>query len=288
MHRKYFFFCSTQAAGLQRHLLLKMEKFACTFSAAAVLSRQSSSRALFSGVLLAEQEQTIVLRDNSTLPDRRSARLSKRERMRGALFDSGNSAKGHRHQGNRRNEPRGFQVVLMRKLSRLEVRPSPKMIKIYHGRSPGWSKLPLISGCAFDTTESHMDERLGYFSTAVANRWTWFNNSLLMFCTLWEFLRRCTTTASHHPFAHVHRLLTFVLQSWVCLFGKYAKKKTHVGQRKRRRNKKLHQIILKSENENPGWAFWAMQHLGLPLSEYWIILQTTIVKQTLKGSSESQ
>lgn len=74
------------------------------------------------------------------------------------------------------------------------------MIKIYHGRGPGWSKHPLILGCAFDTAESHMDERLGHFSTAVANWWTWLNNSWLMFCTLWEFLKRCTTAAPHSSF----------------------------------------------------------------------------------------
>lgn len=36
--------------------------------------------------------------------EKESERLRERGRKRGALFDSGNSAKGHRHQGNRRNE----------------------------------------------------------------------------------------------------------------------------------------------------------------------------------------
>lgn len=34
--------------------------------------------------------------------------------LKKALLDSSNPPKGHRHQENRRNEPRGFQVVLMR------------------------------------------------------------------------------------------------------------------------------------------------------------------------------
>lgn len=58
--------------------------------------------------------------------------------LKKALFDSSNPAKGHRRQENRRNELRGFQAVLMRTpwpAPVLEVRPSPKMIKIYHGEA---------------------------------------------------------------------------------------------------------------------------------------------------------
>lgn len=131
VHGKYFFlpsfkrnslfFRSAQTAGSQCRLLVKAGKFAVVraFSVAAVMSRPPSSRVCFLASSWRNKSRRFCSRlpDNSTLPDRKSERLSERERMRGALFDSGNSAKGHRHQGNRRNEPRGFQVVLMSKLT---------------------------------------------------------------------------------------------------------------------------------------------------------------------------
>lgn len=63
----------------------------------------------------------------------------------------------------------------------------------------GWSKHSLISGLCLWQQQPPSRVSHGWktwpLSMTVANPQTWVNNSSLMFCTLWEFLRRC----SLHP-----------------------------------------------------------------------------------------
>lgn len=74
------------------------------------------------------------------------------------------------------------------------------MIKIYHGEARLVKALSYLWLCLFffyssnHCQESRMDERLGYYPPLLQtsrNILTSVNNSSPIFCTLWEFLRRC-------------------------------------------------------------------------------------------------